>query len=251
VFTFFAAGQVEKVGVAANEKLSKAADSAPFGDEPTVCGYLELKPQSQGAILVTHLVTGRTWTIHPTLEKLSTSAPKKMEQILLKILREEFGVERKLRPKNRPSEKPEEAVEEPALGSTYAEQHHELEPPEQEASPIETPAASPPTEITMAEGTTHEFTLAGLNDAESTISMPFALKPREEKILKLFAKHGQLSDKSLSKSLKTRRTRSTMEHFINKLQRAGIPLIVNKGDGGGDGRLYGFDYQVMERLHSS
>lgn len=71
------------------------------------------------------------------------------------------------------------------------------------------------------------------------LHLPFEPKKVERTMLVALAKHGRLSEQALGKVAKTRRVGGAMENLIDRLNRAGMPLIRHDGDGP-EGNIYAF-----------
>lgn len=71
------------------------------------------------------------------------------------------------------------------------------------------------------------------------LHLPFQPKKLERTILLALAKHGRLSEAALSKVAATRRVGGAVENLIDRLNKAGMPLIRHDGDGP-EGNIYAF-----------
>jgi Right handed beta helix region len=69
------------------------------------------------------------------------------------------------------------------------------------------------------------------------LHLPFQPKQVEKTLLVALAKHGRLSEAALGKVAQTRRVGGAMENLIDRLNRAGMPLIRHDGDGP-EGNIY-------------
>lgn len=76
-------------------------------------------------------------------------------------------------------------------------------------------------------------------DSGEALHLPFQPKKVERTLLTALAKHGRLSEQALGKVAKTRRVGGAMENLIDRLNRAGMPLIRHDGDGP-EGQIYCF-----------
>lgn len=68
-------------------------------------------------------------------------------------------------------------------------------------------------------------------EGSGEILLPFQAKGLEKSLLQALAKHGRLSEAALGKVAKTRRVGGAMENLIDRLNRAGMPLIRHEGQG--------------------
>lgn len=71
------------------------------------------------------------------------------------------------------------------------------------------------------------------------LHLPFQPKKLEKTMLLALAKHGRLSEAALGKVANTRRVGGAIENLIDRLNKAGMPLIRHDGDGP-EGNIYAF-----------
>lgn len=71
----------------------------------------------------------------------------------------------------------------------------------------------------------------------TNLKLPFQPKEMEHTMLCALAKHGRLSEAALGKVAKTRRVGGAMENLIDRLNKAGMPLIRHDGNGP-EGNIY-------------
>lgn len=91
-----------------------------------------------------------------------------------------------------------------------------------------------PSEVT-GEKQTESTTLA--LEGTAVLHLPFEPQPLEKTMLLALAKHGRLSEAALGKVARTRRVGGAMENLIDRLNRAGLPLIKHDGQGA-EGTVY-------------
>lgn len=71
------------------------------------------------------------------------------------------------------------------------------------------------------------------------LHLPFQPKKLEKTMLLALAKHGRLSEQALGKVANTRRVGGAIENLIDRLNKAGMPMIRHDGDGP-EGNIYAF-----------
>lgn len=71
------------------------------------------------------------------------------------------------------------------------------------------------------------------------LHLPFQPKKVEKTLLLALAKHGRLTEAALGKVAKSRRVGGAMENLIDRLNKAGMPVIRHDGDGP-EGIIYAF-----------
>lgn len=75
------------------------------------------------------------------------------------------------------------------------------------------------------------------------LHLPFQPKKLEKAMLLALAKHGRLSEAALGKVAGTRRVGGAIENLIDRLNKAGMPLIRHDGDGP-EGNIYAFKVDI-------
>lgn len=81
-----------------------------------------------------------------------------------------------------------------------------------------------------------------LNDADGKpfdLHLPFEPKPAERLVLEALARHGKLSEAELARVAGTRRIGGLLESLREKLNRAGLSVLENQGQGS-EGAIYAF-----------
>ncbi len=70
-----------------------------------------------------------------------------------------------------------------------------------------------------------------------TMHLPFQPKPIEESMLMALLRHGRLTEAALGRAAKSRRVGGAMENLIDRLNKAGMPVLRHEGDGP-EGNVY-------------
>lgn len=70
-----------------------------------------------------------------------------------------------------------------------------------------------------------------------TMHLPFQPKPLEESMLMALLRHGRLTEAALGRAAKSRRVGGAMENLIDRLNKAGMPVLRHEGDGP-EGNVY-------------
>jgi parallel beta-helix repeat protein len=89
----------------------------------------------------------------------------------------------------------------------------------------------------MAQG--HHLSLQDGEGQTFLLVLPFEPKPAERLVLEALARHGKLSEGELSKVASTRRIAGLLESLREKLNRAGLAVLENQGQGS-EGAIYAF-----------
>ena len=124
----------------------------------------------------------------------------------------------------------------PLLGDNSCQEN------EKEQVLLETNLARAANRAARNERETSEEMPAGVTlsmETGQSLHLPFQPKKVERTLLTALVKHGRLSEQQLGKVAKTRRVGGAMENLIDRLNRAGMPLIRHDGDGP-EGQIYCF-----------
>ena len=78
------------------------------------------------------------------------------------------------------------------------------------------------------------------------LHVPFQPKAIEKTMLMALMRHGRLSEAALGKAAKSRRAGGAMENLIDRLNKAGAPLIRHEGDGP-EGNVYALKIDTSRR----
>ena len=82
------------------------------------------------------------------------------------------------------------------------------------------------------------------------LHLPFEPKTLERSMLVALAKHGRLSEAALGKVAKTRRVGGAMENLIDRLNKAGMPIIRHDGQGP-EGNIYALKVDTTRQRKTS
>jgi parallel beta-helix repeat protein len=74
-------------------------------------------------------------------------------------------------------------------------------------------------------------------DGGNSLFLPFQPKPIEESLLLALLRHGRLTEAALGRAAKSRRVGGAMENLIDRLNKAGLPVLRHEGDGP-EGNVY-------------
>jgi hypothetical protein len=94
-----------------------------------------------------------------------------------------------------------------------------------------TPAAEPAPSLEQPAGVTLSAEGGG------SLTLPFQPKPIEESMLLALLRHGRLSEAQLGKAANSRRVGGAMENLIDRLNKAGLPVLRHDGEGP-EGNVY-------------
>jgi parallel beta-helix repeat protein len=76
-----------------------------------------------------------------------------------------------------------------------------------------------------------------------SLTLPFQPKPIEESMLLALLRHGRLSEAALGKAAKSRRVGGAMENLIDRLNKAGLPVLRHDGEGP-EGNVYALKLDI-------
>ena len=234
-------------------------------------GFLQLVPKNGAVIKIVHRLDQRTWELDTRRNVLRVSRAN--EQLLSIAFNQKSELPKPdsvettslQATEDEPSDSlPRETKEWPAEGyDTSSSNIQEPEEPETVAPSEEEPKPEPRSESvqTSTEPATSDNSPA--NQAALTpenslllqsgqripLNLPIKLKSKERNALRLVAEYGQLTDKSLEKAMDAKRpVRPRMSRLIDKLNKAGIPLIEEGAEHELEGYLYTFNLAEAERM---